>query len=116
MHLNWASRAVLRLGLGLLLLAVWGCGDDAYGVLIRNGAEVRVDVSFGDDVTPLHLAPGEDRYSQWRVPGSARDARLRTVTAKEPGGSEIFCHRYSYAEVRDAHFEITIRRDRRDCG
>jgi hypothetical protein len=61
------------------------------------------------------LAPGETRRRNWRYPIDATDLRRVRVEADGSGGKRIFCHDFSYEDLRSVNWRIDITPGRDDC-
>jgi hypothetical protein len=62
------------------------------------------------------LAPGETRRRNWRYPIDATDRRKVRVEADDLRGQRIFCHDFSYEELKSINWRIDIEPGRDDCS
>jgi hypothetical protein len=106
-------------GLALFAVAVFllAC-DPTHRVRIVNTTQQQV-VLYEDAHTPSisrTLAPGADVTLNWMYDSSQPDATpLREVRATTVSAALIFCHRYTYGELRSNGWEIPIREEVQ-CG
>jgi hypothetical protein len=63
-----------------------------------------------------NLAPGETRRRNWRYPIDATDRRKVRVEADDPRGQRIFCHDFSYEDLKAINWRIDITPGRDDCN
>ena len=66
-----------------------------------------------ESLTPL--APGETRRRNWRYPIDATDLRRVRVQADDSEGKRIFCHDFSYEDLKRVNWHIDIQPGRDDC-
>jgi hypothetical protein len=61
------------------------------------------------------LAPGETRRRNWRYPIDASDLRRVRVQADDSSGKRIFCHDFSYGDLKAVNWRIDVQPGRDDC-
>jgi hypothetical protein len=62
------------------------------------------------------LAPGETRRRNWKYPIDPSDSRRVRVEADDARGQRVFCHDFSYEELKSISWRIEIQPGRDDCG
>ena len=109
---------ILRSGLLFcaLLSAACGSADSGTSVLLRNGSDTtlhvrEVGINSGADIV-TELAPGSERKTLWRFSTGSKV----TLKAEERGGQLVFCHQYTYDEIRQSNGEITLVKGKLDCN
>ena len=119
MAVSLAVRALSIRTIAVPLLVAgltWSCiGDPNTDILIENGTGktlvVReVGVNSGADLVTM-LPTGGERITSWRF----RTGESITLMATEPNGPTVFCHRYTYAEVRPTEGRIQLQIGKLDC-
>ena len=90
-------------------------GDTGTDVRIRNQTDLRLTLSevgqnSGHDLV-THLAAGEERVTAWHFTNNAPV----TLKASDDSGRLVFCHRYSYDDLRSIRQRIVIVENMIDC-
>jgi len=107
-------RCAVALG-AVLLLA--GCDPTEY-VYVTNGSDVPI-VLFEFDRNPRYqqtVDPGQTVRNSWMYPIDSGDLRRARVEADDPKGTRIFCHDFSYSELKTVGWRIEVQRGRIDCA
>ena len=90
-------------------------GDTGTDVRIRNGTATRLTLTeVGEDsgrdlVTRLGI--GEERVTAWHF----KTGTKVTLRAADEAGQIVYCHGFTYEELRAASSRVTISESRLDC-
>jgi hypothetical protein len=102
-----------------MLVLVWllsGCDPTEY-VYVTNSTDVRI-VLFEFDRNPRYqqtVDPGQTVRNTWMYPINSDDPRRARVEADDPEGRRVFCHDFSYEELKKHAWRLEIQRGRIDC-
>jgi hypothetical protein len=88
-----------------------------YDVTIRNETEAAVVLSLEAPGVPRDAAvavgvpidPGAGFSDHWRIPTGSGDSRLAVVRARNASGTVVYCHAFSWDELRSLGFAIRLR-------
>ena len=108
----------------LAALSLTGCffvgppppiGDTGTDVRIRNSTSTRlilteVGEDSGRDLV-TRLGPGEERVTAWHFKTGAKV----TLRAADEAGNVVYCHGFTYEELRAASSRVAITVGRLDC-
>jgi hypothetical protein len=100
----------------LAALLVIGCDPSDY-VYLTNRTDVRITLyQRGRAASLTHtLDPGQVARDTWMYPISPEDRRKIRIEADGPDGTLLFCHDFSYQELKTANWHIDVRRGQLDC-
>jgi hypothetical protein len=107
-----------RLLNGFVAAVVLTACDPTEYVYATNRTNVQV-VLFEFDRNPRYqqtVAPGQTVRNTWMYPIHADDPRRARVEADDPDGIRVFCHDFSYAELKALQWRIEIQTGRIDCA
>ncbi len=111
---GWHRSLVVAV-LSVLLSSACGSADTTTSVLIRNASDqplrVReVGVNSGADLV-TELAPRAERKTAWQF----RTGSRVTLKAEDARGQLVYCHQYTYEEIRQLSGEVSIVPGKIDC-
>ena len=122
--MDWMLRWVPVLVVAAIVLACGeyvGIGDIGHDIYYTNAATTDVFVyerTPSGTTPPYQVKPGETFHNSTLVPSESdrrRSTAKRRWAAKNDSGEVIFCHDYSYAELDQLNWRLTIRAQL-DCG
>jgi hypothetical protein len=116
-RMRWLSGGLI------LAAALAACGSDAaYEVRLHNATDSAVVVQVSNTTTSPQPSGGSVRRigagltftDLWWAPfGNEPPAVIR---AEDPGGTLLFCRRFTYAEIQKVAFRVEIVRGDIQCG
>jgi hypothetical protein len=120
---RFAQRLAIGLLAAILSASCWLApaipGDRSHDVTIANPSDASVilyDVGREHPDQSRTIAPHETKVTQWLVSADHSDSVTQKVEATDTNGNLIFCHRYTYNELTQLNWHVTLRPGQLECG